>query len=364
MRCCRFELYNPGLVIMALFLVGSLAGCQRDEISEYKIRRHRGPSMAPSTPTNSAPQQMIAGIAQRPAAAWFFKIFGDAGAVATVEQSVAEFMQSIEFGENGMPSWELPEGWREMPPQSQFTRNVFLVPAGQQQLQLTVSDLPGQQDLLSNVNRWERQLQIPESSQLGPDFLEQLPYRNGTMLIFRGRSDQTQAADRKPPEVEELPADSAAKSADVPVDDPFTSRKLKFVVPAGWRQLEDSPFVEAKLVLESDEGVSISVTRMAIEFADWEKQVQQWLGDLGLDPGSETPETEAVQVCGVQGQQILLDSKSVDQTEESPDPLQAICAVMFITDNSSFFVKMKGPRSAVLDQQAEFSKLIESMRLD
>ena len=59
------------------------------------------------------------------------------------------------------PKFRLPDGWSEAEP-VRFSRLTFEVRDGQQQVKITVTDLPAASNpLLDNVNRWRGMMQLP-----------------------------------------------------------------------------------------------------------------------------------------------------------------------------------------------------------
>lgn len=124
-----------------------------------------------------APMRIITAMAHRPDASWFYKLSGDAALVEAQKPAFIEFLKSVRLkeaaaseappaGETGAPKWNVPSGWKQIAPgQMQVAR--FVVPqqngAG---AEVFVSVFPSDTGgTLANVNRWRRQLKLPETDE-------------------------------------------------------------------------------------------------------------------------------------------------------------------------------------------------------
>jgi len=136
----------------------------------------------------------IAAMLHRGAQSWFFKMSGD-DAVATAHKAqFVEFLKSVRFS-TGAPAmassapapsagaapdaapaasaspgfkWTVPSAW-QVAPIGQMQVAKFSVPAqGEAKADVTVSIFPGDTGgTLANVNRWRRQLSLPETDEAG-----------------------------------------------------------------------------------------------------------------------------------------------------------------------------------------------------
>lgn len=148
-----------------------LAGCHR----EPDIRRYQAPKVqnlggqqSPSPPTPhgavGSSDRMLAAVIPHGEQAWFFKVTGPQAAVAEQVTAFQSLIQSIKFVD-GRPQWKLPAGWRERPGSGMRLATLELG-SMDQPLELSVIRLGtmGMSDaayVLSNVNRWRGQLQLP-----------------------------------------------------------------------------------------------------------------------------------------------------------------------------------------------------------
>jgi hypothetical protein len=176
-RHLRVAVGWPWLVI-ALFMAG---GCgQRDEITRYEVLKPEvvDPTLAARPASAASPatkQQTLGLIVLIEDVGWFFKLTGDAAAVAPQHENFLRFTTSIEFagGAAPKPTWTLPEGWRELPGREMRFATIQIEADGKP-LELSVIPLPviggdEQKYVLDNINRWRQQLQ------LGPVSADELP---------------------------------------------------------------------------------------------------------------------------------------------------------------------------------------------
>jgi len=107
---------------------------------------------------------MLAAIVLRADKAWFFKVVGPDAQVARQADAVRSLLRSVRFVDE-KPQWTLPEGWRQKAGSGMRFATLEFGPADKP-LELTVIPLgvpPGESSayVLSNVNRWRQQLQLP-----------------------------------------------------------------------------------------------------------------------------------------------------------------------------------------------------------
>jgi hypothetical protein len=98
---------------------------------------------------------------------WFFKATGPIEEMTKVEPELRTFLESVRF-DKGEPKWELPDGWEQSPGFDFIFANIR-IPAGKEPIELSVSrlvrrDMPLEEDLLENVNRWRGQITKPPVS--------------------------------------------------------------------------------------------------------------------------------------------------------------------------------------------------------
>lgn len=171
------------LIVVGLLSAWLCAGCDRTEaIGHYRVPKEIAaeksvsgspqtvtPAASTSTPTSpaaSAPgdKRMLAAIVLRADKAWFFKAVGPDAQLAAQADAFRSLVRSIRFVDE-KPQWTLPEGWREKPGSGMRFATLEFGPADGP-LELSVIPLgvpPGDPSayVLSNVNRWRQQVQLP-----------------------------------------------------------------------------------------------------------------------------------------------------------------------------------------------------------
>lgn len=137
--------------------------------------------------------RILAAILHRDGGAWFFKMIGDEEVVAQQKPTFVDFLKSINFlaataqselpashppldssglmsaaaagdaSSQGKPVWQVPAGWREVPG-GQFLVAKFIVSGNDSSpTAVNVSMASGEGGgVAANVNRWRRQLGLPE----------------------------------------------------------------------------------------------------------------------------------------------------------------------------------------------------------
>ncbi len=83
---------------------------------------------------------MLGAMLPAEAQAWFFKLAGPKATVDAVAEQVTKFYSAVKL-ENGEPSWELPDGWKQSP-SSGMRFATLTVPSEGKELELTVIGLP------------------------------------------------------------------------------------------------------------------------------------------------------------------------------------------------------------------------------
>lgn len=193
------------LVGIAILAGWTVVGCdQTEEIRHYRVPKSVAiespqlpsaemPQPAASKPAASkaaqavGPQRMLAALVLQADRAWFFKTMAPPTSLDEHAESFRKLVKSLRFAD-GKPQWDLPVGWTQKGESGmRFATLVF--GASDKPLELTVIPLPippGDRAayVLSNVNRWRQQVNLPPiaASELDGQS-EQLELNGGSAIL-------------------------------------------------------------------------------------------------------------------------------------------------------------------------------------
>ena len=350
--------------------------------------RDLGPSSGAALPSRRAvpntkaskPTRIVVAIFQRSEAAWFFKISGPPEKVAVAESAWQPFIDAVEFETEGgseRPVWELPEGW-SLGGKAQMVFAIVKMP--DTDAEIRVSRLGGQQDLLSNVNRWRGQLGLPPTEADALD--ENLVLKQGQGGEYRlfdqkgtsaGRSmggpfmrrqAMRQAESEEKENKEPKPAEKPGVDSPEELQNELAANpKFTLEPPEGYSPGKTSAMVVARFIKETDQGkVQISLVPLTAT-NKWNDNVNFWRQSVGLK-AIEADEiksvTEAVTISGVEGKKIALlaDEDSADEVAAK----KSLVGVMVKHKDAAWFFKMMGAPGLVKSDQAIFDTFLESFK--
>lgn len=170
------------MLVGTLMLLGA---CQRnDRIERYTVDKLPTPEADADSPPSLAEHpagldgpapaaetsvRLLGVMVPRGSRCWFFKVIGPAEAVAPHVDEFNALVRSIRFDEGqagGGPSWDLPEGWQEEPGRGMRLATIKPDPADPtleiSVIPLAIRGADVETYVLSNVNRWRRQVGLPE----------------------------------------------------------------------------------------------------------------------------------------------------------------------------------------------------------
>ncbi len=315
------------------------------------------PAMAmPAGKSISGPRRMVVAIAARADATWFFKIDDRQELVDASESLWRPFLQQIQFDDRGQPQWALPPEWQATPGnQDRFATLRIPVSTsqtpGNNTIDLAISSLAANQDLLSNVNRWRGQLGL---NPIGPSelqtSLQSIEFQGGQFIVFDGIKN----ASPSPAAIAEQPPSANSEIAPIP---------LEFTAPESWVKLPPTMFTAVKFsksvksTESTEQEITIAVTPMALRNT-WEESISSWLAEAELNDenmAERLATTQAIEVGGVAGKFILLH-------DESSPSGRAVAAARVEYNDQAWYFKMIGSQSIVLDSQTEFQQFLKSIR--
>ncbi len=323
-----------------------LAGCEEPpQVRKYRVAKSRSdldgirPTATRTAPARS-PSRMVVAIAERDEATWFFKITGSVAAVDETEPQWTEMLKKLEYNEQGNPSWTLPPNWQQEParPMRLATLTTSLPDSGS--VEMSISSLGPDQELLSNVNRWRGQLSLPaiEEKDLR---LRSLPEAAVPMQVFDAMGMLKSTSMPRPPE---------------------ENSQLAYDVPDGWKKGQTNSMVQVRLTNGSGTApTQITVTRLSAQFNPWLPNAQRWAEQVAMKTDEEflSRRTTDVTIDGIEGKKILLIPESESDSDQA-----AMIGVLIVRGESAWFFKMIGDRDVVVNNQEAFEQFLNSFRFN
>ena len=133
---------------------------------------------------------------------------------------------------------------------------------------------------------------------------------------------------------------------------------LAWDVPVGWTRLPDRAFRVATFAAGSRGEAECSVTLLSGRGGGLEANLERWRGQLGAEgtPGVVSAQ-ETLQVLGGDAQLVVLEGVG----KYGP---AAILGLVRLLPGRALFVKMSGPRDAVLTERRAFERFVRSLLED
>jgi len=321
------------------------------------MRNDVGP--ASETPKAEGPGVMLGAILPRGEDVWFFKLLGPKEPVVSQAVPFLQLVKSLQF-KGGAPKWTLPEGWTENPG-NQFRFATLVIENAEVPLEVTVSTLPlaGQElqgYLLSNINRWRKQLQLEP---LQPEQLEtrtvkvEVAEEPAWLVNIEG----TLGGDTMRAGPSAGPAASGSGSTAKPPVTPPSNLPFTFEIPEGWSPKAAGPMRMAEFAMaEGDRKAVASVSTAGGELL---ANVNRWRGQIGLEPVSKDELEKSLQKLSAgntQGDYVRLFGEDKSKSPE------AILGVVVNAVGRQWFIKLQGDAELVRRESERFEAFVKSIR--
>lgn len=401
--------YSRSQIVLLGAMITSLVigGCYKTEpIRSYSAPKESAPvadqAAAPAAPA-AAPgeptDRMLAAILPVASQAYFFKVVGPIAAVDKHEKEINDFFADIRVGDDGKPKWQAPTGWKEGAAKAMRLATLE-IPAEGKPLEVAISEpLPwagNAEAMLSNVNRWRKQLQLPEvdTAHVGENSREiKIGSTPMTIVDLRGRSG---ASGMMPPFAggaggvapmlpgagkAEMPAGhppidggtaagapAASPHGALPPEAPATESAAlpKFTAPADWKPEAAGGMRRAAFTIGDggEKGGLVTVSNFPIiknsSIDDPLQNLNMWRAAVGMQPATagDLPKvTEKTEVDGKSATYVRVLPDAAGQ----PQGGQAILAAMVTTGDQVWFFKLKGERGIVAAQEEAFKNFLKSV---
>ncbi len=397
----RFQLRRQSPYLIALSLCGiMLLGCgETDQIHSYSAPKEEKPVVsqaAAGQKSGEATDRMLAAILLVGKQAYFFKAVGPATDIDSHEKDIRAFFTALQVGADGKPKWQLPADWKEEAG-NEVVMSKIAIPTSGKPIEISVTALPWRDDLLGNVNRWRKQMQLPPTTarQLGQDTEEtkagDLPLTivdlhghfgsSGMSPPFAGGAAPTGSDNGTPPNLpaghppldtntRSLPPGhpdigatppSDAGNAAPPIADVQTPT---FTAPADWQALPAGGLRKAAFVVgDKEHGALVTLINFPAQegpmIADPLQNVNRWRGEVGLPNVTQDELSKATESIEVDGQTATYVPAIPDASKTQPNVAEL--AAMIKSGDQIWFLKLKGDRDVVAAQEAAFKTFLKSL---
>jgi hypothetical protein len=355
-------------------------GCeQADQIHSYTVPAEKAPaSAAVSVATGEPTDRMLAAIVPHGQRAWFFKAVGPIGVIDQEAQQIVDFLSTVRVAGDQQPTWKLPAGWQEQAG-SGMRAATITIPGKDKPLELTVVALPwsgGPTDVLSNVNRWRGQLQLPPIGQPGLALCTRELSLDGTSITLVDLAGRMQATGMSAP-FAGAPFAGGAPAAAAPAgampDNPHAAAQPAapgtphFDVPDAWQELPAAPPRRAAFrVTDGSQEALVTVIDFPAAagpmIADPLPNLNRWRREVGLPEVAATDVDKDVATITIAGQPAkyfqVLPGDQPDQARIE----RATLAVMFPRGAQIWFIKMTGDVALITAQREQFRSFVGSLR--
>ncbi len=328
----------------AVALLGVLAGCREDE----GIRVYQ----APKEPR----WRMIAAVVPTPGATWFFKAVASSARAEEGKAEIERFLGTLK-PEGEEVRWTLPAGWSEEKGAGDRVATLRVGP-GQPPLELTVTRLGGDAGgVLANVNRWRGQLG------LGAIGEAELASKSTTLDLGAAKAVVVDLeGPRRPSTSGPMSGGGAARPAPPPDHPPLEEgpgleevrRLLAYSTPPGW---VENPQARPPRLLEFRAGAAVvSLAYLEGNGGGLAANVNRWRGQVGLgalDRSAAEAAAPAFEFMGHDGHAV-----------EAVGDEKAMLVVFRLGPPFSLFLKMDGPKDAVLREKPAFEAFARSVKVN
>jgi hypothetical protein len=333
---------------------------------------------------------MLAAILPVGQQAWFFKAVGPIPVMDEHAEAITDFFSSLRIDDTGRVRWELPAGWREDPASGMRAATLW-VPSDGKPLEISVTTLGWRgtkEDLLSNVNRWRGQMQLPPVDEAGlAESTRELTAGDQklTLADLRGKFQSSGmmgpfaggvgAASRAAPNANETatippghPPIDAGPLSHSAQDAPGAAGLPKFDVPESWQQrppanaMRKAEFGIADGTQQATVTLTDFPTDAGPDIADPLPNVNRWRDDIGLPEITQdalSSVTEDIEIAGQPATYVRLipDSENPAQSQLKEGTL----AAMVTSGDRVWFIKMTGAQSLVAAQEEQFKSFLKSI---
>jgi hypothetical protein len=356
-----------------------MLGCEDDKIREVRVPRERSGLEAPQFQAGGTPagapgmgtmnsagtyERLLIAMIDRPESTYFLRVESPtAEAIDALRPEFDQLVQSLQFDKD--IRWTLPTGWSEREGGAMFRIATLKAPSG---LEVFVTKLTAGQEVLSNVNRWQGQLGLPNVNDAAP-LVKTLTVGEQTVILYdqrRATSAGTPPASSSttvPPSsgaAAPAPASPAAPST-APISGPSG---VPFAFPPlsdSWTALPPSMVAVNRWERTDASGsLKLEVFRFPTD-ASFLEMISIWGERISAAPPTETTFAAAVTQTTIDGQPAELVSWPPATSGETANA-KSIQVARVIKGDHAWYIKLEGDSTALTNFGGDFQEFLANIR--
>jgi hypothetical protein len=347
----------------------TLLGCDRDPM----VRVYEAPKdpviARPVPPQRTAqldgPTRFLIAVVPIGDQVYFIKAQDQPKKLDGIVDGLRQIASKMKRAEGGEIDFALPESWSRKPGTG-IAMATLEVTAGAEPISFLVTELAGPSDsvwesfLEPNINRWRRQLSLPEISYAEQSKSLIRVDREGAETPAWIVDLQTEATG-----VDNAQSEPSAKKPTTPKGPSADAFDLKFETPEGWVRGATNQFRIASFeIKEGDSTGEVTVVSAGGDqlsnVARWQGQISPELSKEKIDELSKQAIDRAFKVKTSHGVEGKLYSLVGPEGELQPAILAAILPLA--NSNTSLFVKLTAPAKVADAHRARLTEFLSSMK--
>ena len=310
---------------------------------------------------------------------WFFKMSGEKDSIQAQFPAFMKLMKSVVLKENSL-EWVLPEGWVQTGGETEVRYATLAASNVSDAPQCSITRLPTKAErteyVLINVNRWRKQLQLPQVtlSQLlsGKEeysgLIKMNLADNETAFIVNLAGELSESSGMPPFMSMMKNRKDTGNNTDSPNTNQNPTRvrqpapELKYSGFDGWKELPSEGFRIATFIKEDNEFKGlVTVVTLNKQMGDLLENVNIWNRQLSKEQIKSLedldPKPEKIKIFGTEGDLVLLHGKSKADADFS------ILAAIVVTDEDAWFFKMIGDKELVVREKKVFESFLKTVSI-
>jgi hypothetical protein len=352
-------------IVTSVIVFVAFVGCDRDPmVRVYDAPKELVSSPPLASPKAAEPMRFLIAVIPEGQSAFFIKGADSPERLDSLSEPLRQIAAGFKLDEDKKPVWSLPEDWKVLPG-NEIAMAFLEAPAEETPVRFSVTALTLNQSwdsyLEMNINRWRRQLGLPENSfaEQKPDLVE-VKREKASLPAYL--LDLSGVASSQSPRMGGGPPPNAPSP--VQKTSPPRTPSVSYVTPDGWNDVGASGMREASFKISSEK----SDGEVTVVFAGGDRlsNVERWQGQLNPEGAAEVNKASTAQAIenaikvqsakGIEGQlYTLLGPEGDAQT--------AMLAAILPAGqgDSSLFVKLTGSAELAEENRDKLIAFISSL---